>query len=135
MDAWISTYLYAMTPSLLEALNWRTTTDEQTLERLVHGGMNEKSFFSAELDSILAGHLSGWLFASREKRIWRNAGPLSPDNADRMYQKARSILCKKYLTARCMAMDAQFMDPYASAKGRLVKAFRRFQRSLGVGGR
>lgn len=133
MDSWVSTYLYAITPSLLEALDWRTALDEQTLRHFVLGGTDENAFFSPDMNPALARHLSGWLFAGHDgKRNWRNAAPLDPHNADRMYHKARAIMCEKFLSARCRSLGAEFLDPYESAQGRALRAYRRYQGSLGV---
>ncbi len=132
MDSWVSTYLYALTPGLLESLNWQTTIDEETLKRLVLGGMDEKKFFSSELDPLLVEHLSGWLFANRERRLWRSAAPLGMNNANRVYDKARAILCEKYLTARSKSMGAEFLDPYQSIAGRIAKACKPYRGTPGI---
>jgi len=124
LDDWVSTYLYAMTPALLDALDWRIAPEDGVLERHVRGGLDEREFFAPELDAALAAHLRGWLFGGRTQRVWRNAAPLSQQNRDYMLRKARAILCEKLLSARCRSLGAGFLDPYACFEGRAMRAAR-----------
>jgi hypothetical protein len=112
LNSWISTYLFAINPELLERLEWRLGANRDTLAHFVKGGVDEDAFFSSEMSINLREHLTAWLFVRQGKHRWRNAEPLSRENHDRFLEKARCIVCEKLLTARSLALGGTIRSVY-----------------------
>ena len=94
---WLTTSIFALNRPALRALGNRVYFPE--IDRLVNSTADVESFFAPELDPAIVAHISAWLFGPSPEHSWYGAEALNDRNAERLANKARSILQEKYLSA------------------------------------
>jgi hypothetical protein len=118
---WISTYLFAITPALLQDLDWKLSAEQSLFAEMLTERDDEEVFFSMAMDRALSTHLVGWLFGRPGQHAWRNSTPLTASNLADFIGKAQSILCEIALTARCLSAGATIHDVNRDILIRLLK--------------
>lgn len=106
LDAWTSTYCFALTAGALRALD-HELCDPVLVSQCVPGGTDEKAFFD-RLSPHLDRHLRHWLFEGG----WYGSGRLSSANASHLLLKARCIAAELLLSARCRSAGVEAIDPF-----------------------
>lgn len=106
---WVTTNAFALNRAALTALGGRLW--DPSLASAIRDTGDLRAFFAGELDPVLTEHISSWLFEEPPAMFrWYGAAPLSAANAERMANKARSILQEKRLAAVLEGASADFVD-------------------------
>jgi len=124
-SSWISTYLFAMTTSLLEAME--SIIPDSDMDVFFTGKADSNEFLRGPISASLARHVQGWLFGRNENNRWYKSEPLNEANMHRFVGKAKSILCECYLSAHAASVGANFISVFGSP---MLRQIRRIERLL-----
>ena len=120
-DAWVATYLFGMSRSLLERME--NLTPDVPLDNFY---LREDNcvLFNDRISPNLARHIETWLLGTGPAR-WPGSGNSEGTRTlEQLRGKADSILCEKYLSMQALARGATLSNVMESS---VLRSLRRFE--------
>jgi hypothetical protein len=93
--AWVSTYLFAVTPQFLKSVDYQLCLPESQLDTMVYGIRNGRVDWGTGVNAELKTHIEQWIFPTAERSGWYKAA--SASDAIKL-RKIKTILNEKYLS-------------------------------------
>jgi hypothetical protein len=121
---WVSTYLFAMRWKELRSL-LPIALDEASLGKLIKQTAIESEFFQDGTNLSFRVFIRNWLFDPSAARSWYKASPLTNENSQMMFRKARAILNEQNLSGRALMAGYQFENAHANFLYKIFKKLRR----------
>lgn len=116
-NKWMSTYLFAISGSLLKTLKTDLTLgviSDDYVSAITPSAIN----FTSRISSSLSNHINNWLFPNAKGKGWYN---VKRSSAEEKARKSLAIICEKKLSALAINNDFTLYDIYETKVARRYK--------------